>query len=375
MATHEELFDASERLPPYLLRRHYDRGLLRGPDAGAGLNLRLWRFVKSALDFFPWGDDYVFMQTQGYWVLSNWLLHEGTGEDRYRRWALESTGSTLALQQPDGSWLYPLPERRGLVATVEGGWAAAALLASYAREPREEFLAGAVRWYDYLVTRIGFQTHTRGKAVNYFQRPRGKAPNNSVEAIWLCLRLWHATGGEHFLEHVEPMLEFLEAVRLPSGELPYIVESLHERGREHYLCYQYNAFQFLQLAWSQELLPSAKSAALLGGLANFLVKGVTSTGACAADCSHVKPEVDYYTTVLGAALYEAAELGLFPAFALSDRCYARVLERQRPDGSFAYSAGDYGLLRDGRSYPRPMAMTLFHLLYPTSGAGFPSLSL
>ena len=26
--------------------------------------------------------------------------------------------------------------------------------------------------------------------------------------------------------------------------------------------------------------------------------------------------------------------------------------------------GDYGFLRDGRSYPRPQVMTLFHLLYP-----------
>ena len=55
---------------------------------------------------------------------------------------------------------------------------------------------------------------------------------------------------------------------------------------------------------------------------------------------------------------------------LSERCYARVLQRQRPDGSFAYTTGDYGFLRDGRSYPRPQVMTLFHLLYPACGNGF-----
>jgi hypothetical protein len=32
--------------------------------------------------------------------------------------------------------------------------------------------------------------------------------------------------------------------------------------------------------------------------------------------------------------------------------------------------GDYGLLRDSRSYPRAQAMTLFHLLYPYCGNGF-----
>ena len=49
---------------------------------------------------------------------------------------------------------------------------------------------------------------------------------------------------------------------------------------------------------------------------------------------------------------------------LSERCYARALERQRPDGSFGYTTGDYGFLRDRRSYPRQQVMTLFHLLYP-----------
>ena len=51
---------------------------------------------------------------------------------------------------------------------------------------------------------------------------------------------------------------------------------------------------------------------------------------------------------------------------LGQRSYERVAARQKDDGSFIYSKGDHGFLRDSRSYPRPMAMTLFHLLY---GAG------
>lgn len=370
MPDRDQLFRAAERLHTHLLRRHYDRGLVRGPDAGVRFNLRLWRFAKSALDFLPWRDDCVFVQTQGYWVLANWLLHEATGEKRYRELALESTEATLRLQRAEGFWAYPLPERKHLIATVEGDWGAIAALASHAREPRPEFLQAAARWYEFLVTRIGFQDHTPGRAINYFDRPRGKVPNNSVEAAWLFVRLWKATGEARFLEHVDALLDFIAAVQLPSGELPYIVESPQERGRVHYLCFQYNAFQFLKLAWLARLKPGTRADSLLPPLARFLAGGVTASGASAADCMNEKPEVDYYTAVLGAALFAAAEKGFLTSQELSDRCYAGVLKRQRPDGSFAYSTGDYGFLRDSRSYPRPLAMTLFHLLYPFCGEGF-----
>jgi hypothetical protein len=362
--THQELLAAAERLHAHLLRLHYSGGLVHGPDAGIRFNLHLWRFWKSALDFIPWKDDYVFIQSQGYWILANWMLHDATGEPRYRDIAIEATETTLLLQQTQGYWIYPLPERKRLIATVEGDWGAIGLLTTYAHEPRPHFLAGAVKWYDYLVATIGFQKHDRGKAINYFDKPRGKIPNNSVEAIWFFLRLWQATGEARFIGHVDAMLDFLGSVQLPRGELPYIVEGPYERGRIHYLCYQYNAFEFLKLAWSHALRPDRRTGGILASLASFLSKGVTATGASAADCSHRMPETDYYTAVLAAALWEAAEQKLVKNTDLSARCYARLLARQRPDGSFAYTTGDYVLLRDTRSYPRPQVMTLFHLLYP-----------
>lgn len=371
MPTREELSSAAQRLHAFLLRHHYNRGFLRGPDAGVRLNLRAWRFVKSALEFMPWGDNYIFLQTQGYWVLANWMLYEATGVQRYRDVALESTEATQSLQDPAGFWAYPLPERKHLVATVEGDWGAIALLATYAREPRQELLDGAIRWYDYLLSHIGFQEHPPGKAVNYFDRPRGKVPNNSVEAAWFFLRLWKATGEEKFLEHVDGLLDFVAAVQLPSGELPYVVESPYERGREHYLCFQYNAFEFLKLAWCRALLAGTRADSALPGLARYLEAGVMPSGASAASCSSTSPEVDYHTAVLAAALHEAAKLGLAKSSTPSERCYARVLARRKADGSFGYSSGDYGFLRDQRSYPRPLAMTLFHLLYPFRGDGFP----
>ncbi len=370
MPTDQELIHAAERLHAHLLKRHYSHGLVRGPDAGVRFQLRLWRFFKSALDFVPWNDDYVFMQSQGYWILSNWMLQEATGETAYHTLALESAEATLRLQQPGGFWLYPLPQRKHLIATVEGNWAAIGLLATYAREPRKEFLTASVRWHDYLVGTIAFQPHNSGEAINYFDKPRGKIPNNSAEAVWLLLRFWKATGDSRFLGHVDTMLEFLSSTQLPTGELPYTVDGPYEKGRNHYLCYQYNAFQFLKLTWAASLRPDPRLDRILPALAGFLAQGVTKTGASAADCFHAKPETDYFTAVLAAALREAEGLSTPGAGELSNRCFARVLERQRSDGSFAYTTGDYGFLRDSRSYPRPQAMTLFHLLYPVFGNGF-----
>src|SRR2546422_4881524 len=185
-----DLLGGATRFHAGLLRRHFHNGVLQGPDVGVRFNLRAWRFLKSGLDFIPWRDDYTFMQSQGYWVLANWMFFEATGEGRFWELALETSEATRRLQQPEGYWSYPVPERKHLIATVEGNWGAVALLASHAREPRREFLESAVRWYDFVVTRIGFQDHSLGKAVNYFDRPRGKVPNNSAEAIWVFLLFW-----------------------------------------------------------------------------------------------------------------------------------------------------------------------------------------
>lgn len=375
MPTREEILAAAELLHSYLERHHYSAGLLHGPDAGVRFNLRAWRFLKSALDSLPWRDDCVFMQTQGYWVLANWMLYEVTGKPHYRDIAIESTEATLRLESPEGFWRYPLPERKHLIATLEGVWGGAALLATHTREPRSEFLDGATRAYSFIVTHIGFQDHPRGKAINYFDRPRGKIPNNSVIAAWYFLRLWVATGDRRFLKYFGDLTDFVEAVQLPAGEIPYIVESPYEKARDHYLCFQYNAYQFLHLAWSSKLNPGGWVNSVMPKLARFLEKGVQAEGVCANNCARVRgggPEVPYYTAALGAALFEAARLGLVSSAEPSERCYRRVLAHQRQDGSFDYSLGDYGFLTDRRSYPRPMAMTLFHLLYPWCGDGFPS---
>jgi len=373
MPTREDLVKSAERLHFYLYRTHYKGGILHGPDPGVRFNLRAWRFLKSAVDFVPWEDDYIFTQTQGYWVLGNWLLHDATGDPRYRDIAIRSSEATLALETDEGYWKYPLPERRHLIATLEGIWGGAALLATYHREQRKDLLDGAVRAYDFMVNRIGFQDHAVGKVINYFDQPRGKVTNNSVSAAWYFLRLWEATGEERYLEHVSALLDFVAAAQLPTGELPYIIGNQYEKARPHYLCYQYNAFQFLHLAWSNSLKPGRWAEALLPRLARFLEAGVHATGACGKNCRHARsggPEVDYYTAAMGAALHEALRLRLGVRPESVAACYNRVLSHQRPDGGFDYSYRDYGILSDRRSYPRYLAMTLFHLLYPACGDGF-----
>ena len=112
MPSRQEFHQAVERLHAHLIRHHERDGLLDGPDAGVRFNLRAWRFLKSGLDFIPWRDDYVFMQTQGYWVLANWMLYDASGEARFRESALQTTRAILRLQKPEGCWAYPLPERR-----------------------------------------------------------------------------------------------------------------------------------------------------------------------------------------------------------------------------------------------------------------------
>lgn len=365
MPSQDQILERAERLHSYLVRRHYASGLLRGPDPGVRFNWRIWRFLKSAMDFIPWGDEYVFTQTQGNWVLANWLLYDATGSGRYREIALECTDATLAIQTPEGFWPYPLPERRHLIAALEAIWGSTALLVTHSRTSRPDLLAAAIRSYDFILHKIGFQKGDPGEAINYFDKPRGKVPNNSVIAFWFFLRLWYATKDERFLEHVSPLLEFIAAVQLPSGEIPYIVEGPLERARDHYLCFQYNAHQFLHLCRSDQLRPGIGAWPILTKLYQFLLRGVRSDGSCANDCTSVErggPEVNYYTAALGAAMHRGFRLGLDATDQAAQRCFARLFARQRPDGSFGFSTGDYGVFKDERSYPRQQAMILFHLL-------------
>lgn len=355
--------DAALRLHRYIADQHLYEDRLEGPDQGVRWNIRVWRFWKSAFPSISRDPRHFFLQGQGYWALANWSLFDLTGAARFRQYAVDATAAIGDSQRPDGAWAYPLRERRHLIATVEGDFGAAALLEMHRREGGEASLAAALQWHRFVEDRIGYQEYAEGgSGVNYFDRPRGLVPNNTAEWLWVLGRLYEATGDERFLEPVPRLLRFLETVQRPSGELPYELGGVHDpRTREHYLCYQYNAFQCLKLAWFATATGDERARALSIGLADYLAGGVLRNGAVQASCHSVLPEVTYYADATGWALETVTRLGWRDHGEPADRAFEFVLGRQRADGRFPFSRGDYKILTDRGPYPRYLAMTLFHL--------------
>lgn len=359
-----QLLDAASRLHEYLLRECWNGCAVAGPDCGVRFNARIGRFVKSYLGFIPWSDDYVYMQAQAYWILDNWLMVDLVRDERHDELALDCTRYVLSIQHPDGYWEYPNPEWKGRIATVEGCFAALGLLESYARVQHEPFLAGATQWYRYLVRDIGFQRCRGLLAVNYFSNVAGgMVPNNTTLVLLTLARLAEVTDDERFLAPCGSMVAWLEHVQLESGELPYAVEGSNGRERAHFLCYQYNAFEFLDLVAYYRITGDEAIRSVLERLAGYLCSGLTESGAARYDCSRATPEVPYYTAAVAQALSQATRLGIGDFRSLVERAYGRVLSQQRADGGFKFfSRANYGFLSDRRAYPRNLSMILHHLL-------------
>jgi uncharacterized protein YyaL (SSP411 family) len=144
-----------------------------------------------------------------------------------------------------------------------------------------------------------------------------------------------------------------------SGEFFYLYPS-----RPHYLCYQYNAYQLINLLAVFERCLDPRVLELARRCAEFLRCAQNVEGSCRNSCLKAKPEFDYHTAALAHAYLSAYRAGLGEEYLeRSQRAFAYLLSHQRPDGGWRHSTGDYGgLLSDGRSYPRYLAMTLFHLL-------------
>jgi hypothetical protein len=154
------------------------------------------------------------------------------------------------------------------------------------------------------------------------------------------------------------MICFLEHNQFDSGELPYALLV-----RPHFMCYQYNAFEFLDLAHYHDIVPDRRVWQIMTRLADYLSHGLTERGSCSYNCSKENPEVNYWTAALATALCKAHQLGIGDYQAAYLRAYDRILSRQNPDGSFYFSDRNYKFLRDARSYPRYLAMILNHLSY------------
>lgn len=365
----DQLLESARRLHAYLLREHWDGGALRGPTPGIRWNLRLWRFVKAYLPSLPWREDYVSYQGQGYWIIGNWLLHRLTGEDRFAEIALAAGRFVVESQREDGSWPNPIPERSHLVTNIEGLWAGAGLLATFRRTGDPKCLEAAKAWWRFVEEHIGYQDHAPdGAAVNYFDTSRGKVPNNSTASLWFLSELADASGDEAPLRMAGKMLSFLADVQEETGEMPYeLPGDNYSRSSPHYQCFQYNAFQLIDLYNFWKRTGSVEARPISERLASFLAGGVGPEGACRFSCNSRYPQVVYHAHTMAYALSCASRWGLGDYTELSRRGYEWTLSKQRPDGSLPFSMKDYLVLNDSRAYPANLAMAVFHLAGEAGG--------
>jgi hypothetical protein len=350
-----------------MFENFWDGQRIVGADSGLMLNLRVLRFVKSHFPSLNRANPKCFFQAQGYWIRENWDLFRLTGKSIHKRVALACSDYVVRSQRPDGSWLYPLGEWQKYVNTVDGTWASLGLLVSYQRTKEETYLKAALRWYDFLIHETGFQRHEDSLCVNYFAfSSKGiKVPNNTTLVLWFFAELFKTTGERKFTAFNDKLVRFLELCQKPNGELVYEVE------RSHYLCFQYNSFEFLDLAHYYDITGDARVRSIMNAMAKFIVSGVTGKGAVRFSCSQTFPEFAYFSGVTGAALISATSMG-FGNYETHIGCiYRYLVKNQRPNGSFYHSKHDmiyvrnpiqWGFLTDRSAYPRQLSYLLQHLL-------------
>jgi uncharacterized protein YyaL (SSP411 family) len=345
----------------HIKENHWDgRGII-GPDPIGKIHWRFTRFVRSYLPWLPYDDRYLYLQGQAYWIMSNLSLAELTGRNSYIELAHLCADRIVECQREDGAWLHPpIRFRKGFISTVEGAWAGLGLIAIFKKTGKTSHLNAAQKWYDFQVDHSGFQRVGEGLAANYYSHSKVKIPNVTTMTVWLSEELFQVTGDSKYREYNERMIRFVADSQLESGELPY------ELGRTHFMCFQYNAFQFLDLANCYAYTYDPTTRKVLEKVARFLSSGVTDIGSCRYNCSRAFPEVYYWATALASALRQAYQMGLGDYLALSERCYNYALTLQKRDGGFDFSRRSYGILTDRRSYPRYLAMILNHLLYRAS---------
>lgn len=347
----------------FLYNKHWNGSELIGSDPGLRFNSRIGRFIKSYFSFYPWKDDYYSLQCQSYWIQCNWMLFEDGGKDRYSKVASNCAKSILRSQTQQGYWHYPFPGWKDRIATVECCYGALGLLQTYKHNGDQQLLAAVKKWYDYMIKEVGFQKDKDTLSINYFaNKRRGRIPNNSTLVIAFLVELFVATNDDEYLKYCDGMIKFLETVQTPKGELPYMVKFNSHEGRPHFLCFQYNAFQFLDLTRYWEITKDTRIRAILIKLLKFLENGLKYSGEAKYNCFKETPVVNYYGGALGAAFLRATELGFGDYSTQYELAFLRLLNVQRPNGAFTYSYKNYKILSDKRSYPRYQAMILKHLL-------------
>jgi hypothetical protein len=365
-----DVFQGAQLLFKYLCDAHWDGAALVGPDSGVRFNARFGRFAKSYISSAGgrhFKDNYTYEQSMGYWIRSCWILDVIDPTFGSRSIALAATEGILRRQQAAGFWVYPNPEWDDRIATVEGNFAALGLLESVEHTGNKEYLNAAALWIEYMFEEIGFHEFDNQIAVNYFSsHPTAAVPNNTTLTLTLLAKFAAVSHDHSYAGFAERMISWLESIQLESGEFPYSVSTDERQGRLHYLCYQYNAFEFLDLAEYYALTEDQRVLKILKKLAHFLATGLLESGSSRHACDQKNPQVLYYTAVLGTALNEATRMKLGSFQSKGRTAISNVLLQQKPSGGFAFhSKNNYAILKDSRSYPRNLAMILYHLLLET----------
>ena len=350
---------SAKRIQKYLVDRHVVDGALIGPDPGVRFNYRIWRFLKSYFPRVNWNDDLYYLQGQGYWIHANWMLSQLDDDGDYADVAVAATDQVLERQREDGAWDYPNPEWKGRVATVEGIWASLGLMESYRRSGETMYLDAVLRWHEFFEQRIGFREFDGNIAVNYFadKVDDENVPNNSALALRYFANMADVTGEQDYLDRCDGLLRFIRMAQLPSGEVPYVHPS-----RVHFQCFQYQAFLYLDVLNYYRLTGDENARGVLAGIIRFLQGGISPEGYVYYQCGQKRRTVNYHTGVVAAAFSTAEEVGEMGCMPLAERAFGYMLRQQREDGSIPHSRGDYVVLSDRRSYPRYLAMMIFHLV-------------
>ena len=347
------------RLQDYIIEKHWNGQAIEGPMPIGKLNWRITRYIKAYLKWIPWSDNYEYKQGQGYWIQSNLILGQLLSDRHYLDYGRICADYIIQKQLANGAWRYPpLRERRDHISSIEGAWASLGLIKAYQHFGKQEYLDAVLRWYKFQINEIGFREYKDSLAINFLQeRTTAKIPNATTLLLWLVAEIYKTTGDEKYLSCVDQMIRFLEYSQMENGEFQYIFSL-----RPHFQCFQYNSFQFMDLAHHYEINPDKRIWHILKKSAEYLATGVSSHGACCYDCFKEFPEVNYWTAALAAALKKAQELGLGDYRTESNHAYQRLLTQQRTDGSFGFSRKNYVFLSDQRSYPQQLAMILRCLL-------------
>jgi len=359
----ENTNDAIHELHRYILDKHYSKGALIGPDPGLRYNFRIWRFLKSYLPAINWQDQTYFLQCQGYWIWNNWEMYKTYEIDKYKDLALACSERVLAEQKQNGYWEYPLKEWKDKIATVDGDYAARGLMLSFENSGEKKYLNAAINWFNYLTEQGGFQKYKDSLVIRYFAGKDGRlVPNNVTLTLTFIAELWHNTKNDQFLKYNQQMIRFLQYALRENGEFPYAMGTDAIPGREHFLCFQYNCFQFLDLVRYWELTKNEDIYEILSKQIAFIKGGQCADGHSKYNCYKSFPEVTYYSAVMGAAFLKGTEIGLGNFENEAAAAFSFVHKKQNNQGGFPYSRKNYGLFSDKRSYPRYLVMILKHLL-------------